>query len=100
MAVDARWKAGNRVYGLPPFEDNEALPSRCDSARPLSFRNTDPEPGIMELWCSRENRFEDFGKGIIPIAQVPCIGPDCEEWVDGPVRFCIHLARVDKGRRL
>ncbi|MCE5297357.1 MAG: hypothetical protein LLF84_00185 [Methanoregulaceae archaeon] len=51
-------------------------------------------------WCNRENRFENFGKGIIPIALLPCKGEACEEWETGPMKHCIHLVRVEKGRRL
>ena len=51
-------------------------------------------------WCSRENRFEDFGKGIIPLALLPCQGEVCEDWEPGPVKWCVHMVRVDKGRWL
>ncbi|MDD1708261.1 MAG: hypothetical protein LUQ33_03705 [Methanoregulaceae archaeon] len=50
-------------------------------------------------WCNRANRFQDIGKGIIPIALLPCKGESCEEWEPGP-KWCIHLVRVEKGRRL
>jgi hypothetical protein len=54
----------------------------------------------MEFWCARNNRFEDFGKGITPLALVPCTGPGCEEWEEGPARYCIQLVRYDKGMML
>lgn len=58
-------------------------------------------PRIMAetRWCNRQNRFEDFGKGIIPIALLPCKGESCKEWETGPMKRCIHLVRVEKGRR-
>jgi len=49
-------------------------------------------------WCCRENRFENFG--IIPIALLPCKREACEEWEAGPMKQCIHLVRVERGRRL
>jgi hypothetical protein len=57
-------------------------------------------PGIMETrWCARENRSDDFGKGK-SLALLPCKGPACDDWEDGPVTYCIHLVRYDKGRTL
>jgi hypothetical protein len=45
-------------------EDSSTHPNR-DPIHP------DKESGIMELWFSRENRFENFGKGI-PLTLLPC----------------------------
>ena len=49
-------------------------------------------------WCSRENRFEKFGKGI-PLALALCTKEACEEYrADYP--FCIHMVRIGKHGRI
>lgn len=52
----------------------------------------------ITFWCSRENRFEKFGKGI-PLALAPCTKEACEEYRDG-YPFCIHMVRVRKEGRI
>jgi len=49
-------------------------------------------------WCSRENRLENFGR--IPIALLPCKREACEQWEDGPMKRCVHLVKVERGRRI
>ena len=60
------------------------------------------EPGTMELLCARNNRYEDFGKEIIPIALHPA--PDFKEYlvavvqpVVAPVSVAEEVVGEDRG---
>lgn len=53
---------------------------------------------LLTMLYSRGNRFENFGKGVIPLALVPCAGETCDDWETGRVKWCIHLVRVQNGR--
>lgn len=50
----------------------------------------------MNGYCARgypkEEREKDPTLGL-----PPCKGPACEQWEDGPVKYCVLLVRTEKG---
>ena len=85
---------------ISPFALVRSQGTSTFTSSSLSFINLNSRPDIMEkLWCCRNNTMAALKDPNHNHALIPCIGRDCEKWRDGP-NYCLHLVRVEKGRRI